>query len=120
MDAIFTGPPHKVDRPLREGDQVGSFTVLETPGHSKGHVTYWREADRVMIVGDVMNGMNLITSVPGLREPPNVFTPDPARNRESIRRLAALEPNVIAFGHGPAIRKDAAAKLAKFAAELPA
>jgi hypothetical protein len=73
-----------------------------------------------MIVGDVMNGMNLITTVPGLREPPNPFTPDPARNRESIRRLAALEPNVIAFGHGPPMLKDAAAKLAKFASGLPA
>src|SRR5688500_7587637 len=33
MDRIFTGPGHKVDRPLREGDQVGSFTTLFPPGH---------------------------------------------------------------------------------------
>ena len=46
-----------------------------------------------------------------------MFTPDPARNRESIRRLAALEPAVVCFGHGPPWRDTAA--LQRFAAELP-
>ncbi len=104
-------------RKLREGDEVAGFTVLETPGHSLGHVVFWRESDRVLIAGDVLNGMNLLTSLPGLHEPPVAFTPDPARNRESIRRVAALEPALVCFGHGPPLRD--AAKLARFAAALP-
>ena len=37
-------------------------------------------------------------------EPPAIFTPDPARNRASARRLAALEPALTCFGHGPPLR----------------
>jgi len=113
---MWTGPGHPVDRRLREGDEVAGFKVLDTPGHSLGHVTFWRESDRVAVIGDVMNGMNLVTGRPGLREPPGVFTPDPARNRESIRKVAALEPALVYFGHGPPLRDPA--KLARFASGL--
>ena len=37
----------------------------------------------------------------GLREPPRLFSPDPAENRRSARRVAALEPALVCFGHGP-------------------
>jgi len=85
---FWVGPPHPVARALVEGDQVAGFTVLETPGHSPGHVAYWRESDRVLILGDVLNNMNLLTGIPGLHEPPAAFTPDPPRNRASARRLS--------------------------------
>ncbi len=39
---FWTGPPHPVARALVEGDIVAGFTVLETPGHSLGHIAYWR------------------------------------------------------------------------------
>jgi len=113
----WTGPPHPVARALREGDEVAGFTVLETPGHSRGHVAYWRESDRVLILGDVLNNINVMTGVPGLHEPPRVFTPDPERNRESARRLAALEPALTCFGHGAPLRD--ARKLSDFIARLP-
>ena len=100
----MTGPAHRVDRRLREGDEVAGFRVLTTPGHSAGHVTYWRESDGVMILGDVLNNMDVITGVPGLRLPKTYLTPDPARNRESARRLGRLEPSVVLFGHGAPLR----------------
>jgi hydroxyacylglutathione hydrolase len=114
---FWTGPAHRVDRALREGDSVGRFTVLEVPGHALGHVAYWRESDRVLILGDVINTMNLLTTRRGLQEPPEPFTPDPVTNRRSIRRLAALEPALICAGHGPPVRDPAA--FAAFAEELP-
>jgi hydroxyacylglutathione hydrolase len=98
------GPAYPVARRLREGDEVAGFRVLDVPGHSPGHVAYWRESDRVLIAGDVLNSMNLITAIPGLREPPVAFTNDPAQNRESARRLGALEPALVVFGHGPPVR----------------
>lgn len=114
---LMSGPGHPVDRHLREGDDVAGFQVLETPGHSAGHVVFWRESDRTLIVGDVLNGMNLLTTIPGLHEPPVAFTPDPARNRESARRLAPLEPKLVLFGHGPPLRDTA--RFVDFVAELP-
>jgi glyoxylase-like metal-dependent hydrolase (beta-lactamase superfamily II) len=104
MHALFAGPGHKVDRVLREGDEVGGFTVLDTPGHSAGHVSYWRESDRVLIAGDVVNTMHPFTMKRGLREPFEVFTPDPPENRRSIKRIAALEPALLLVGHGPPVR----------------
>lgn len=97
---FWTGPAHPVARRLSEGDVVGEFAVVEAPGHSPGQAAYWRESDRVLILGDVLNGMNLVTMAPGLHEPPVAFTVDPRMNRESARRLASLNPRVICFGHG--------------------
>jgi hydroxyacylglutathione hydrolase len=82
--------------------------VLDTPGHSPGHVSYWRETDGVLIVGDVAFNIAPLSGRVGLREPPAFMTVDPARNRESIRRLAALEPTLALFGHGPPLRDPAA------------
>jgi hydroxyacylglutathione hydrolase len=117
QERFWTGPPHPVARALHEGDEVAGFKVLETPGHSVGHISYWRESDRVLIVGDVLGNMNFITGIPGLHTPPDLFTPDPARNRESARRLAALEPALACFGHGAPLRDPR--KLADFVARLP-
>lgn len=106
---ILAGPGHPVDRELREGDDVAGFTVLDTPGHSAGHVSFWREADRTLICGDVLNNQHPILGFPrGLRQPLDIFTPDPVRNRESIRRLGELEPALVCFGHGPPLRDPAA------------
>ena len=118
IEKRWTGPGHPVDRRLREGDTVAGFAVLDVPGHSRGHVAYWRESDRVLVLGDVLNNMDVATGRRGLREPKWFFTEDPARNRESIRKVAALGPDLVVFGHGPPLRDPAA--LAEFAAGLPA
>jgi hydroxyacylglutathione hydrolase len=114
---FWVGPPHPVARALHEGDEVAGFRVLETPGHTRGHVSFWREHDRVLIAGDVLTNMNLFTALPGLHEPPAFATPDPARNRACARRLAELRPALACFGHGAPLRDPD--KLAKFVARLP-
>jgi glyoxylase-like metal-dependent hydrolase (beta-lactamase superfamily II) len=113
---FWTGPAHPVARALVEGDEVAGFTVLETPGHSRGHLAYWRESDRVLILGDVLTNIDLRSGIPGLHEPPAMLTPDPARNRVSARRLAQLRPRLACFGHGAPLRDPG--KLADFVARL--
>ncbi len=103
-----TTPPVPVARRLREGDEIAGFRVLETPGHSVGHVALWREADRALVAGDVFFNISLLTLRYGLREPVRIFTVDPPRNRASMRRLAALQPEVAVFGHGPPVRDPGA------------
>lgn len=100
---FWAGDGHKVQRVLKEGDFVGTFRVVETPGHSHGHISFFRERDGVLIVGDVLVNMNLLTTIPGLHEPPRLFTSDPTKNRESIKKLAGLAPKILCFGHGPVL-----------------
>jgi hydroxyacylglutathione hydrolase len=109
---------HPVARALVEGDEVAGFKVLDTPGHSPGHVSYWRESDRVLVCGDVMWGYNPFRMGGPIREPFKLFSPDPALNRQSARRLAELEPALICFGHGAPLRDTArfSAAVAKLAA----
>jgi hydroxyacylglutathione hydrolase len=100
----WVGPARKVDRHLREGDVVGGFKVLDVPGHSPGHIAYWRESDGVLILGDVLNNVDVVTGIRGLNDPKPFFTQDPAQNRRSAKRLAQLEPKLVLFGHGAPLR----------------
>jgi hydroxyacylglutathione hydrolase len=115
---LVPGPKaHPIARRLQEGDEVAGFTVLHTPGHSPGHVSYWRESDRTLLCGDVMWGTNPFLMRGPIREPFQIFSPDPKLNRESARRIAALEPALVCFGHGAPLRDPA--KLAAAVATLP-
>ncbi len=116
---LLAGPACPVARRLVEGDRVGEFRVLEVPGHSPGHLAFWRESDRVLILGDVLTNMNVFTSLTGLHEPPSFFTVDPALNRRSARRILelGLEPRLVCFGHGPPLRDTA--KFLDFLRRLP-
>jgi len=101
LAARLGGPGQPVARALREGDRVADFEVIETPGHTPGHIALWREADRVVILGDVASYRNPLALSPGLREPSRLVTRDPRENRRSIQKIAALRPRLVCFGHGP-------------------
>jgi glyoxylase-like metal-dependent hydrolase (beta-lactamase superfamily II) len=106
VDGAFRGPPHPVACVLREGDTVGDFDVLDVPGHSSGHIAFWRQRDRVLIMGDVVVHCHPLTNRIELREPLARFTPNPSLNRRSARKLAALHPRVLCFGHGPPLNNN--------------
>ncbi len=114
---LWTGPPHKVDRVLQEGDEVAGFRVVHAPGHAPGEVIFFRDSDRVAICGDVIRNITYVTLRTKLAEPPADLTPDPAENRRSIRKLADLNPSLILPGHGPAVTDIAAFE--RFASSLP-
>lgn len=113
----MTGPGHRVDRKLHEGDEVAGFSVIDVPGHSAGHVAYWRASDGVLILGDVLNNMDVLTAIPGLTEPKPYLTPDPAENRRSAKKLGPLEPKLVLFGHGAPLRDTK--KFVDFVDNLP-
>lgn len=79
---------------------------LHTPGHTPGHVSLWREADRTLIVGDafVTQDQESLTGAvserPVFQGPPQYYTPDWFSARASVERLAALEPENAVTGHG--------------------
>jgi glyoxylase-like metal-dependent hydrolase (beta-lactamase superfamily II) len=85
---------------------------LHTPGHTPGHVSLWREADGVLLASDAFATMDLdswsayFTRRRELSRPSPPFTFDWETARESIGKLANLEPKVVAAGHGLPIAMD--------------
>ena len=93
-------------RALPGDGTVPGWRWLPTPGHSPGHVSLWREADRTLLAGDAVittrqeSAYAVATQAPEIHGPPAYFTPDWDRARASARSLAALEPETILAGHG--------------------
>jgi len=79
---------------------------IPTPGHSPGHVSLFREVDRVLIAGDAFvtqaqeSALGVLTMAPKVRRPPAYYTPDWDAALESIQGLRDLEPNIAMTGHG--------------------
>jgi glyoxylase-like metal-dependent hydrolase (beta-lactamase superfamily II) len=82
---------------------------IHTPGHTPGHVSLWRERDRVLIAGDAFittrqeSVYSAVTQAPEMHGPPMYFTPDWKSAKQSVRDLAALAPEVAITGHGAAM-----------------
>jgi glyoxylase-like metal-dependent hydrolase (beta-lactamase superfamily II) len=79
---------------------------IHTPGHTPGHVSFFREEDRTLIAGDAFvttkqeSALAVLTQSPELHGPPSYFTPDWEAARHSVERLAELEPLRVVTGHG--------------------
>jgi glyoxylase-like metal-dependent hydrolase (beta-lactamase superfamily II) len=85
---------------------------VHTPGHTPGHVSLFREQDRLLLAGDAFittrqeSALAVLTQYAKVHGPPAYFTPDWEAARLSVRRLAALRPMVAATGHGMPMRGD--------------
>ena len=79
---------------------------IATPGHSPGHVSLFRERDRLLIAGDAFvttkqeSMMSVLTQAQGVFGPPKYFTHDWYAAEQSVRTLLDLQPLIAATGHG--------------------
>jgi glyoxylase-like metal-dependent hydrolase (beta-lactamase superfamily II) len=94
--------PCPVDHFVGEGNMIGPLETLYTPGHTPGCVCfYWRERGIVAVGDAILTWPKLGGGWPG-------FNLDEARYQKSLRRLVALEPQIVLPGHGPEIAQDTA------------
>lgn len=101
LTPVLQGPPVPNASSVKDGDMIEGFQVVESPGHSPGHLALWREADGVLLVGDIVVSRGMWAGRRHkLQEPPACLTLDPAQNRRSAKRLARLDPKVVFFAHG--------------------
>jgi len=83
---------------------------IHTPGHSPGHVSFFREEDRVLLAGDAFttrdaeSALAVMTEKREVHGPPAYFTPDWGSAHHSIELLSNLSPEVAATGHGKPMR----------------
>jgi glyoxylase-like metal-dependent hydrolase (beta-lactamase superfamily II) len=102
----------KPDVRIGHGDRVGSLEVVASPGHTPGHVAFLDTRDRTLIAGDVYTsyGRVAVSNHFYLRFPfAALATWDRDMDLESARALRALEPALLAVGHGPVTREPRAA-----------
>jgi len=82
------------------------WTWIHTPGHTPGHISLFRESDRMLIAGDAFTTVReesltaMIFQEKEVHRPPAYFTTDWDAAWESVRRLEALKPNSAVTGHG--------------------
>jgi len=86
---------------------------LLTAGHSPGHVSFFRESDRTLIAGDAVvttkqeSLVNIMVQREIVWRPPAYYTCDWTAARRSVEAIAALEPELLATGHGHPMRGPA-------------
>jgi len=106
----WDGGAVRIDGTVSEGDEVTGFRVMHFPGHAPGLIGLWRESDRVALVSDVVYLIDsgrlrpLPTGEASVPHP--AWNWDHAKAKESVRRLAELEPRVLCAGHAEPLRGD--------------
>lgn len=100
--------PVPIARTLDEGDEIGGFRVVHTPGHAPGMIALWRESDRLALVSDLFYTLNPQTGLPRRRPavPHRAFNWDDRSARESVLKVAALEPLAAWPGHTEPVLRD--------------
>lgn len=89
--------------------EMPGWQWIHTPGHTPGHVSLWREDDRALIAGDAFittrqeSAYAVATQKPEMHGPPMYYTQDWKAARASVEQLAALDPELVVTGHGPAM-----------------
>lgn len=100
----------KPDTRLTGGERIGSLEVIPAPGHTPGHVAFLDTRDRALIAGDTFTTY-WRAEVPNrmLQRFPlaTMGTQDREEVVASASALRALEPTVLACGHGPALHSPA-------------
>ncbi len=97
---------------LEEGDEVAGFRVLHFPGHARGLIGLWRQSDRLALVSDVVYLIDSTRLGKPLPPGEDAVVPHPAfgwdaqKAKQSVHRLAALEPATVAAGHAGPLRGE--------------
>ncbi len=107
MAGLFKPARIKVDELLSDGQilpVLGGLRVVETPGHTPGHVSLFAASSGILFCGD-----SIVSGEEGLRGSSGANNWDQPKADESVRRQAALGARILCSGHGPVVM-DAAGK----------
>jgi len=131
LSFLYPRGPFDIGDHARSLPEDGSVPGMEgwrwiaTPGHSPGHVSFFREDDRTLIAGDAVtttkqeSATSVLTQKPEVHGPPAYFTCDWNAARDSVRRIAELTPLLLATGHGiPLFSQEMQGQLQLLAAEF--
>lgn len=99
-------------KPLQDGDELFGMRVVNTPGHTLGHISLFEPATGILVAGDALRTES------GLAGSRPEFTADETQADASVRKLAGLDVKAILCGHGEPLVAGAGPELKKLAAGL--
>ena len=109
----------QADTLLGDSDRIlapgGALTVVSCPGHTPGHVAYYREQDGLLFSGDAILNIIPVRRVTGLSLPIRMLSDNWTQTKRSAQLLARLRPQTLLSGHGWPLTQDLAARLAAWA-----
>lgn len=91
-------------RTVTGGDMIGSLQVIDTPGHTPGHISLFDQRNGVLYCGDLFHTIGGITLASTLRwrfPMPYIATWSATQTTTSAQRCSALGAQFVAPGHGP-------------------
>jgi len=112
LSPLFPNEPIDLGEHVRPLPSDGSvpdmpgWRWVHTPGHTPGHISLFRDQDRVLLAGDAFVTVKqeslyrVVTQAKELNGPPKYFTTDWEAARASVQRLEALQPAIAVTGHG--------------------
>jgi glyoxylase-like metal-dependent hydrolase (beta-lactamase superfamily II) len=101
--------PVQPDTILEDNDKIGQLTVIHTPGHTLGSIALLDEAKKVLFTGDALrfDGKKL-------SGPPEQFTLDTNKAKESIGKISAVSFDIMLCGHGEPLKPNASDAVKKY------
>jgi glyoxylase-like metal-dependent hydrolase (beta-lactamase superfamily II)/predicted ester cyclase len=111
----WDGGPVRIAGTLSEGDEVAGFRVVEIPGHAPGMIALWRESDRLALSSDCFYTLDMWGRDSSPHLPMAIYNYDTEQARESLRKLAALEPAAAWPGHARPVTGDVRSQLERAA-----
>lgn len=102
MNLVYGIKPFQKDMVLNDGDKIGDYTVIHTPGHTPGSICLYNPQNKVIFVGDNIRYNNGI-----LESPRGRLLPDLVNYKKSMEKIASLDVETILTGHGKPVTTDA-------------
>jgi glyoxylase-like metal-dependent hydrolase (beta-lactamase superfamily II) len=96
-----------------DGDTVFDLEIIESPGHTPGHISVLDPISGVLAAGDALNGADggVVGANPG-------FSEDMALANASVAKLAGFDYEVALFGHGEPVLSGASRAVAALSETL--
>jgi len=101
MAGLFKPAPIHADELLSDGQVLpvlGGLQVVETPGHTPGHISLFAPSAGILFCGD-----SIVSEENGLRGSSGANNWDQVKSDESVRKQAALGARILCSGHGPVV-----------------
>ena len=99
--------------PVGDGDTVFGLEIIDTPGHTPGHISVYDRVGGLLVAGDALNGAD--GGVIGVNPD---FTDDLPTADASIAKLATLSFETVVFGHGEPVIGGASQQVAELSASI--